>query len=176
MNVEGRYLGRSPEELQNVLIQNKSHGLIPKRHAREVTERLDRDGTVVVDLNEDEARAAIRSLVDDGVAAIAVSLLWSFRNPAHERRIRELVHESRPDLFVSLSCEVSPRIREFARSATTIMSTQIGPGLRDYLSSLESEAPRRWASPARCWSCRATAAPSPPPRHPPPRSARSARC
>ena len=139
MNVEGRYLGRSPEELQNVLIQGKSHGLIPKRHAWEVTERLDRDGGVVVDLNEDEARAAIRSLIEDGVAAIAVSLLWSFRNPAHERRIRDLVHEADPDLFVSLSSEVSPRIREFARSATTIMSTQVGPGLRDYLSSLEGK-------------------------------------
>lgn len=102
MNVEGRYLGRSPEELQNVLVQGKSHGLIPKRRAWEVTERLDRDGTVIVDLNEAEARTAIRSLVDDGVAAIAVSLLWSFRNPVHERRIRELVHEVDPDLFVSL--------------------------------------------------------------------------
>jgi N-methylhydantoinase A len=139
MNVEGRYLGRSPEELQNVLIQGKSHGLIPKRHAWEVTERLDRDGTVVVALNEDEARAAIRALIEDGVAAIAVSLLWSFRNPAHERRIRELVHEADPGLFVSLSSEVSPRIREFARSATTVMSTQIGPGLRDYLSSLQDK-------------------------------------
>jgi N-methylhydantoinase A len=68
-----------------------------------------------------------------------VSLLWSFRNPAHERRIRDLVHEADPDLFVSLSSEVSPRIREFARSATTIMSTQVGPGLRDYLSSLEGK-------------------------------------
>ena len=139
MNVEGRYLGRSPGELQNVLSQGKSHGLIPKRHAREVTERLDRDGTVIVALDEDEARAAISELIGDGVAAIAVSLLWSFRNPAHEQRIRELVREADPGMFVSLSSEVSPRIREFARSATTIMSTQIGPGLRDYLSSLEGK-------------------------------------
>ena len=60
MNVEGRYLGRSPHELQNVLGQAKDHGLIPKRHALEVTERLDRDGNVVVALDEDDARAAIR--------------------------------------------------------------------------------------------------------------------
>ncbi|GAA4539014.1 hydantoinase/oxoprolinase family protein [Pseudonocardia xishanensis] len=138
MNVEGRYLGRSPHELQHVLGQDKDHALLPKRHALEVTERVDRDGTVVVNLDEDEARAAIRSLVADGVAAIAVSLLWSFRNPVHERRLRELIAEEAPDLFVALSCEVSPRIREFARNATTIMSTQIGPGLRDYLGTLES--------------------------------------
>jgi N-methylhydantoinase A len=137
MNVEGRYLGRSADELQNVLGQSKGHGLLPKRHALEVTERVDRDGTVVVALDEDEARAAIRALLDDGVRAIAVSLLWSFRNPAHEQRLRELIAEQDPQVFVALSSEVSPRIREFARNATTIMSTQIGPGLRDYLSTLE---------------------------------------
>lgn len=137
MNVEGRYLGRSPHELQHVLGQAKDHGLLPKRHALEVTERIDRDGTVVVALDEDGARAAIRALLDDGVRAIAVSLLWSFRNPVHERRLRELVAEQDPDLYVALSSEVSPRIREFSRNATTIMSTQIGPGLRDYLGTLE---------------------------------------
>jgi N-methylhydantoinase A len=139
MNVEGRYLGSSPEQLQNVLTQSKSHGLVPKRHAWEVTERLDRDGAVVVALDEDDVRTAVQSLLDDGIEAIAVSLLWSFRNPAHERRIREIVHEIDPSVFVSLSSEVSPRIREFARNATTIMSTQIGPGLRDYLTTLEDK-------------------------------------
>ncbi|MEV0700635.1 hydantoinase/oxoprolinase family protein [Saccharopolyspora sp. NPDC050389] len=138
MNVEGRYLGRSPHELQNVLGQAKDHALLPKRHALEVTERIDRDGNVVVGLDEDGARAAIRALLDDGVRAIAVSLLWSFRNPVHERRLRELVAEADPDVFVALSCEVSPRIREFSRNATTIMSTQIGPGLHDYLTALEA--------------------------------------
>ena len=137
MNVEGRYLGRAPHELQNVLGQAKDHALLPKRHALEVTERIDRDGTVIVGLDEDQARAAIRALLDDGIRAIAVSLLWSFRNPAHERRLRELVAEQDPDVFVALSSEVSPRIREFSRNATTIMSTQIGPGLRDYLTALE---------------------------------------
>jgi N-methylhydantoinase A len=137
MNVEGRYLGSSPHELQHVLGQTKSHGLLPKRHALEVRERVDRDGTVVVPLDEGQAREAIRSLLADGLRAIAVSLLWSFRNPVHEQRLRELVHEIDPDVFVSLSSEVSPRIREFARNATTIMSTQIGPGLRDYLGTLE---------------------------------------
>ncbi|TNC29194.1 hydantoinase/oxoprolinase family protein [Amycolatopsis alkalitolerans] len=139
MNVEGRYLGRSPDQLQNVMGQTKTHALLPKKRALEVIERIDRDGNVVVPLNEDAARDAIRALVADGVAAIAVSLLWSFRNPVHERRLRELVHEIDPVVFVSLSSEVSPRIREFSRSATTIMSAQIGPGLRDYLGELETK-------------------------------------
>ncbi|OIJ28079.1 hydantoinase/oxoprolinase family protein [Nocardioides luteus] len=137
MNVEGRYLGGSPDQLQNVLGQSKDHGLLPKRHALEVVERIDRDGTVVVPLDEESVRTAVRRLLDADVKAIAVSLLWSFKNPAHEQRIREIVHEIDPGMFVSLSSEVSPRIREFARSSTTVMSAQIGPGLRDYLGSLE---------------------------------------
>lgn len=138
MNVEGRYLGRAPEELQNPIAQSKSHGLVRKRHALEVTERVDRDGRVIVPLNEDEVRDAVLQLIDDGISAIAVSLLWSFRNADHEERIREIAHEIDPSLFVSISSEVSPRIREFARNSTTIMSTQIGPGLRDYLGELEN--------------------------------------
>lgn len=137
MNVEGRYLGSSPDQLQNVLGQDKQHALIPKRHAVEVVERLDRDGTVVVPLDEDSVRAAVQDLVDQGIRSIAVSLLWSFKNPEHERRVRDIALEVDPDLFISLSSEISPRIREFSRSATTIMSGQIGPGLRDYLGTLE---------------------------------------
>ena len=139
MNVEGRYLGSSPDELQNVLGQGKNHGLLPKRHALEVVERMDRDGTVVVPLDEDSVRTVVTALLEEGIRSIAVSLLWSFKNPAHERRIRELIHEIDPDVFVALSSEVSPRIREFSRSATTIMSSQIGPGLADYLGALEGE-------------------------------------
>lgn len=138
MNVEGRYLGSSPEELQSVITQSKRHALIPRALAHEVTERVDRDGNVLVPLDEDEVRRVVAELVDAGVPAIAVSLLWSFRNDAHERRIREIVAEIAPDMFVALSSEVSPRIREFSRSATTIMSAQIAPGLRAYLGDLES--------------------------------------
>ncbi|GAA4920340.1 N-methylhydantoinase A [Actinomycetospora succinea] len=143
MNVEGRYLGRSPHELQHVLAQDKDHHLLPKRHALEVTERVDRDGNVIVALDEDEVRAQVRTLQDDGIRAIAVSLLWAFRNPVHERRVRELVAEIDPDIYVALSSEVSPRIREFARNSTTIMSTQVGPGLRDYLTNLETSLKER---------------------------------
>ncbi|MFW6773622.1 hydantoinase/oxoprolinase family protein [Nocardioides sp. CPCC 205120] len=139
MNVEGRYLGASPEVLQNVLGQSKQHALLPKRHAVEVVERLDRNGDVVVALDEQSVRHAVAPLLAEGIRSIAVSLLWAFKNPAHEQRVREIVHELDPDVFVSLSSEVSPRIREFARSATTVMSAQIGPGLRDYLGTLEGQ-------------------------------------
>ena len=138
MNVEGRYLGRSSQELQNVLGHRKPPPLVSKSLLKEVAQRMDREGRVLVELDEDEVRAAVRDCAAQGVQAIAVSLLWSFRNPAHERRVRELILEEAPQMYVALSSDVSPRIREYARHATTIMSTQIGPGLRDYLSNLES--------------------------------------
>jgi N-methylhydantoinase A len=139
MNAEGRTLGRSPHEIQDTLRRRKPAGLIPKTRALEVTERIDYAGRVLVPLDEDEVRAVARQLVDDGVEAIAVCLLWSFKNDAHERRVRELVHEIAPELYVTISSEVSPRIREFARTSTTIMNAQIGPRLRTYLTPLQAE-------------------------------------
>lgn len=138
MNVEGRYLGRPQHELQDIMRQSKPRGLVERKLAREVVERIDRAGSVVVALDEKDARQVIREILDEGVKAIAISLLWSFRNPAHEQRLRELVHEADPSVFVALSSEVSPRIREFARHSTTVMSTQIGPGLKVYLDDLEA--------------------------------------
>ncbi|SPT56837.1 MULTISPECIES: hydantoinase/oxoprolinase family protein [Actinomadura] len=137
MNAEGRTLGRSAHEIQDTLRQRKPAPLIPKYRALEVTERIDHAGKVLVPLDEDEVRRVARSLVEQGVEAIAVCLLWSFKNGAHEQRVRELIHEIAPDLYVTLSSEVSPRIREFARTSTTVMNAQVGPRLRTYLTPLQ---------------------------------------
>ncbi|MEU0925279.1 hydantoinase/oxoprolinase family protein [Streptomyces malaysiensis] len=139
MNAEGRTLGRSAHEIQDTLRQRKPAPLIPKHRALEVTERIDHAGKVLVPLDEDEVRGVARSLVDQGVEAIAVCLLWSFKNGAHEQRVRELIHEIAPDMYVTLSSEVSPRIREFARTSTTIMNAQVGPRLRQYLTPLQKQ-------------------------------------
>ncbi|MEV0111510.1 hydantoinase/oxoprolinase family protein [Nocardia sp. NPDC050799] len=139
MNVAGRYAGNSPEQIQNILTTRKPAPLVPKRRALEIVERIDYKGAVVVPLDEDQARNAITRLLEQDVEAIAVSLLWSFRNPAHELRLRELIHEQAPDMYVTLSSELSPRIREFSRNATTIMSTQVGPTLARYLEPLERD-------------------------------------
>ena len=137
MNAEGRTLGRSAHEIQDTLRQRKPAPLIPKYRALEVTERIDHAGKVLVPLDEDEVRRVAQSLVDEGVEAIAVCLLWSFKNGGHEQRVRELIHEIAPDMYVTLSSEVSPRIREFARTSTTIMNAQVGPRLRTYLLPLQ---------------------------------------
>lgn len=136
MNLMGRYAGLSPEEIQDFVRTNKPAPLLPKRLAKEVTERVDYKGEVIVPLNEEEVRRVVQELLAAGVEAIAVSLLWSFRNPLHERRVREVIAEMAPGLYVGLSSEVSPRIREYPRSATTVINSQVGPILRGYLVPL----------------------------------------
>ena len=143
MNLEGRYAGLGSDEVQDMVLTNKPLPLVPPQLVREIDERIDHKGAVVVPLDEDGTRRAIRELVQAGAQAIAVSLLWSFRNPAHEKRIGEIIAEEAPGLYVALSSDVSPRIREYARSATTIMNTQVGPRLRDYLRPLEAELKSR---------------------------------
>jgi N-methylhydantoinase A len=139
MNLEGRYAGLGADQVQDMVLTDKPAPLVPPHLVREIDERIDHKGAEVVVLDEAGTRAAIRELVAAGAQAIAVSLLWSFRNDAHERRVGELIAEEAPGLYVALSCDVSPRIREYARSATTIMNTQVGPRLRDYLRPLDAE-------------------------------------
>jgi N-methylhydantoinase A len=139
MNLEGRYAGLGADEIQDMVRTSKPAPLVPPRLVREIDERIDHKGAVVVPLDEDGARQAVRDLVGSGVQAIAVSLLWGFRNPVHEQRLGQIIAEEAPDLYAALSSDVSPRIREYARSATTIMNTQVGPRLRDYLRPLEKE-------------------------------------
>ncbi len=139
MNLEGRYAGLGADQVQDMVRTDKPKPLVPPELIREIDERIDHKGAVIVELDEEGSRTAVRELVAAGAQAIAVSLLWSFRNPAHEQRLGELVAEEAPGAYVALSSDVSPRIREYARSATTIMNTQVGPRLRDYLRPLETE-------------------------------------
>ncbi len=143
MNLEGRYAGLGSDRVQDMVRTDKPRPLVPPQLVREIDERIDHKGAVVVELDEEGTRTAVRELVAAGAEALAVSLLWSFRNPAHEQRVGEIVAEEAPGLYVALSSDVSPRIREYARSATTIMNTQVGPRLRDYLRPLEAELRER---------------------------------
>jgi N-methylhydantoinase A len=114
--------------------------LAPKRRRRGVPERVAGDGSVLVALDEDRARAVIRELVEvEGVEAFAVCLLFSFRNPAHEERLRELIHEVDPGLGVSLSCEVDPMFREYERTVVTAFDAYVRPVIERYVGELASE-------------------------------------
>ncbi len=88
----------------------------------EISERVTSDGAIVVALDEDEVRAAVRRLHDRGVEAIAVCYLWSFREPAHERRSREIIEQELPGTFVTASSDLHPVIREFPRFMTAVFN------------------------------------------------------
>ena len=143
MNLEGRYAGLGLEAVQDVYNQRKPPPLIPKRMAKEVTERIDYEGKVVVKLEEENARDIITDLIAEKVDAIAVSLLWSFKNTVHERRIRVIIHGIDPKLYVCLSSDLVPKIREYSRTVTTVMNAQVAPTLRDYLRPLEQKLEER---------------------------------
>jgi len=117
----------------------KPDPIVPRSLIRGVTERVDRDGDVIVALQEGEVIAAIDSLLAAGVEAIAVSLLWSFVNDAHERRIKELLTERAPHLFTAYSHEVAPVLGEYERTATTAITAYVGPKVVGYLERLESQ-------------------------------------
>lgn len=112
--------------------------LVPRRLIAEVPERVDQAGSILLALDEDEARRQVRRLRDGGAEAFAVSLLWSFRNDRHERRIAEIIREEvGPGAYVSLSSEVNPVLGEYERTATTVLNSYLGPTVERYLERLE---------------------------------------
>jgi N-methylhydantoinase A/oxoprolinase/acetone carboxylase beta subunit len=110
--------------------------LAPRRRRIGIPERLDARGHVLTPLDENQVRAAVTRLRAQGVQAIAVCYLFSFVNPAHERRTRELIKEVAPDISVSLSCEVDPTFREYERTCVTAFDAYLGPVVKRYLSGL----------------------------------------
>jgi N-methylhydantoinase A len=109
-----------------------------RRRRYGVPERLDFDGNVVTPLDEDAVRRALRRMRAQGVESLAVVLLFSFVNPAHERRVRELAAEELPGVMVSLSHEVMPSAPEFERTSTTLVNAYVGPKIERYLSRLDA--------------------------------------
>jgi N-methylhydantoinase A len=111
--------------------------LIERALTLPVTERIDASGTVLTPLEEGDVHAAAALLREAEVEAVAVSYLWSFLNPAHELRTREILEAELPGVYVSLSCEVLPQIRVYERHSTTALNAYTGPPLARYLASLE---------------------------------------
>jgi N-methylhydantoinase A len=113
--------------------------LVPRYLRIGVEERVDYTGSVVVRLNEQDVVDACAVFRKEGVEAVAVTTLFSFLNPVHEQRIREIVSAELPDVFLSISSDVLPQIREYERASTTAANAYVGPKLTVYLSTLESK-------------------------------------
>ena len=112
--------------------------LAPGARRVEVAERVTADGEVLIPLQDDNVEAALATLVEQGVEAIAVSLLFSFLHPAHEERIRAIAKARYPHLHVSLSSEVDPAFREYERVVATAFDAYTKPVLTEYLTRIQT--------------------------------------
>jgi N-methylhydantoinase A len=114
--------------------------LVPRRLRLEINERLGARGVELEALDEESVRRATRILRDAGVEAVAISLLHSYANPLHERRVAELVQEALPEsVYVTCSTEILPEIREYERTSTAVVNAYVGPTVRNYLSALQRD-------------------------------------
>jgi N-methylhydantoinase A len=132
------YGGRDIRKVVHFPETSKPVPIVPKRLIRGVSERVDCFGEVVVSLNEKESEDAIRALVAEGVQAIAICFLWSFRNPDHELKVKRLVERLAPEVFVTCSVDIAPKWGEYERVTATALNAYLGPVMTGYLQRLDA--------------------------------------
>ena len=110
--------------------------LVPRERRLEAAERVGSKGEVLTELTEAEAERVAREVAACDVEGVAVCLLFSFLNPAHERRLADAIRRARPDLLVSASSEVQPEFREFERMSTTVLNAYLQPQVTRYMERL----------------------------------------
>jgi 5-oxoprolinase (ATP-hydrolysing)/N-methylhydantoinase A len=113
--------------------------LVPRRWCRDVNERIDRSGRVVTPLDPDEVVTIADELVRDGVEALAVVFLHSYRDPTHERVAAQAIRTAFPDLALSISSEIASEVREYERASTTVCNAYTLPLARAYLERLAAQ-------------------------------------
>lgn len=119
------------------LFFHRPQPLIPRHLTYEAVERMTASGAVLTPLDEASVADIIARLRADGVQAVAVCLLHAWANPAHERRIGEMLRAAAPDLFITLSHEILREYREYERTSTTALNAFVGPRVQGYLRRLE---------------------------------------
>jgi len=110
--------------------------LVPRYLRVPIEERYKGNGEEIGKLNEEEVRKACKFFKEQGVEAIAICFLWSFRYPDHERRAAEIVREELPDVYICASIEVQSEVREYWRMSTTVLNAYVGPALSQYMKHL----------------------------------------
>ncbi len=111
--------------------------LVPRYLRCTVAERMTHDGAAQTPLDPEAAETAVRCLLDEGVEAIAVALLHSYANPAHERIVAEIVERLAPEVEISVSHRVLPEAKEYERTSTTVVNAYLKPVVSRYLAGLE---------------------------------------
>ncbi len=135
--IKARTAGLDEREITHYQRAERPRPIVPVSLTRGVRERVDYAGRVLCPLDDDEVIALIDNLVGEGIEALAICLLWSFKNPGHEQRIKELAKARHPKLFVTASSDIVPMMREYERANTTAINCFLGPALDHYLSDIE---------------------------------------
>jgi N-methylhydantoinase A len=120
------------------LFFRKHEPLIDRDLRFEIMERMDSVGTVLIPLDEAQVLVTARQAVDQGVQAIAILFLHSYRNAAHEQRAKAIIEKEFPRLFVTASHELSQEYREYERTSTAAANAYIGPRVQTYLAEMET--------------------------------------
>jgi N-methylhydantoinase A len=128
-----------PGGLGGWVIYNKSLPLAPLALTIEADERVSAQGQIVRPLNEEKLRASLRGLSRKRIEALTVSLINSFANDAHERRIAEIAREELPGIPVSLSSQVVPEMQEYERTVTTVANSYVRPRVSRYVHNLREK-------------------------------------
>lgn len=139
MRGSGRATGEPPENVFKIASVDKPDPIVPSELTYGIPERVDSDGNVVVPLDEESTRDTIQQLIDEGVEAIAISLIWSFNHPEHELRVKEIIQEEAPEIYVSCSHNVSPTLGEYERTVATCINSMVGPEVSSYIDSTITE-------------------------------------
>ena len=135
-----------PGGLAGWIIWPKPEPLAALEDTVEVRGRMGSKGEIVTPLDEDDVRAQLRKLKGQGIEALSVSLINSYSNAEHERRIGEIAAEELPGMAVSLSSSVLPELREYERAITTVANAYVQPQVAKYVEHLESKLAESGAS------------------------------
>ena len=135
--IKQKIAGLDEDQIHDFLLHDKAvPGIVPPKLIRGLNERVDHKGAVIVKLNDDEVKRLAGELVDAGCDAIAISFLWSFMNPSHERRARDIVRAAYPKVSVSISSEISPVLGEYERTASTMVNAYLTKRVDGYIAAL----------------------------------------
>ncbi len=129
----------SEEEVLHYSLRGYPDPIVPYHRIKEVRERVDYKGSVVLPLDEADVMKTAQEFKAEGIEAVAVCLLWSFKYPDHERRIKELVRQVMPEAPVTLSSELIPVAGEYERTAAVVINAYLSPIISNYLKNLVVE-------------------------------------
>ena len=135
------HIARHKKPMNFSLWQNlpwQAQPIVRRRFRLTVDERIDKDGAILIPLDDDEVRAQVRRLKAEQVEAVSVCLLFSFLNPVHEQRVAAIVREEFPEAFISVSSEVIPQYREYERFSTVGLNAYVGPKVSSYIGRFDA--------------------------------------